>query len=150
MEPPFPGEKLQLIDADGLAQFVDQHRGKVVLIDFWATWCPPCLQLFPHTVELHKRWADRGLVVAAVSLDDPSDDSTVRRFLAAKGADFTNFISRFGTSGQSAEEFNITGGGIPFLHIYDRHGKLLKTLGGDKPVDPQKIDQTIEEALNSG
>jgi thiol-disulfide isomerase/thioredoxin len=145
-----PGKKLQPIDADGLAQFVDQHPGKVVLIDFWATWCPPCVQLFPHTVELHKRWADRGLTVAAVSLDDPSDESTVRRFLAEKGANFPNFISRFGASSQSVEAFDITGSAIPFLRIYDRHGKLYKTLGGDKPVDPQEIDQAVEEAVNSG
>ncbi|MGA2797062.1 MAG: TlpA disulfide reductase family protein [Thermoguttaceae bacterium] len=142
------GEKMQPIDAVGLAKFVDQHPGKVVLIDFWATWCPPCVQLFPHTVELHKRWADRGLVVAAVSLDDPSDESVVRRFLAEKGADFPNFISRFGASAQSAEAFDITGSSIPYLRIYDRHGKLYKTLGGDKPVDPKEIDQILEEVLS--
>ena len=144
------GEKLQPIDADGLAQFVDQHPGKVVLIDFWATWCRPCVQMFPHTVELHRRWANRGLVVAAVSLDDPSDESIVRRFIAEKGADFPNFISRFGASAQSAEAFDITGSSIPFLRIYDRQGKLYKTLGGDKPVDPKEIDQAVEEAVNSG
>ena len=98
---------MQPIDAAGLAQFVDQHPSKVVLIDFWATWCLPCVQLFPHTVELHKHWADRGLVVAAISLDDPSDESTVRRFIAKNGADFPNFISRFGPSSQSAEAFDI-------------------------------------------
>jgi thiol-disulfide isomerase/thioredoxin len=143
------GEKLQLIDAEGLSQFVDLHPGKVVLIDFWATWCPPCVKMFPHTVELHKRWADRGLTVAAVSLDDPSDESIVRRFLIEKGADFPNFISRFGPSSQSVEAFDITGSAIPFLRIYDRQGKLIKTLGGDKPVDPQDIDQAVEEAINS-
>jgi thiol-disulfide isomerase/thioredoxin len=147
METSLPGEKIQSIDAAGLARFVDQHPGKVVLVDFWATWCPPCVQLFPHTVELSKRWADRGLVVAAVSLDDPSDEHAVRRFLAEKGADFQNFIGPFGPSGQSAEEFNITGGGIPFLRIYDRQGNPLKTFGGTKPVNPQEIDQALEEAL---
>jgi thiol-disulfide isomerase/thioredoxin len=144
------GEKMQPIDAAGLAQFIDQHPGKVVLIDFWATWCPPCVRLFPHTVELHKRWADRGLVVAAVSLDDPLDESVARRFLAKNGADFPNFISRFGASSQSAEDFDITGSSIPFLRIYDRQGKLIKTFGGDKPVDPIEIDQVVEEAINSG
>jgi thiol-disulfide isomerase/thioredoxin len=144
------GEKLRPIDAEGLAQFVNQHPGKAVLVDFWATWCPPCVQMFPHTVELHKRWADRGLTVAAVSLDDLSDESVVRRFLANKGADFPNFISRFGPSVQSADAFDITGGGIPFLRIYDRQGKLYKTLGGDKPVDPKEIDQAVEEAINNG
>jgi thiol-disulfide isomerase/thioredoxin len=143
-----PEKIIPQIDADGLTQFVDQHRGKVVLVDFWATWCVPCMQLFPHTVELHHRWSQRGLVVAGVNLDDPSDESVVRRILAEKGADFPNFISRFGASGQSAEAFDIKGGAIPFLRIYDRQGKLFKTLGGDNPVNPQAIDQAVEEALN--
>ena len=143
-------EKMQSIDAAGLAQFVGEHPGKVVLVDFWATWCPPCVQLFPHTVELHKRWADRGLAVVGVNLDDPSDESYVRRFLAQKGADFPNFISRFGASAESAKAFDIRGDGIPFIRIYDRQGKIFKTLGGDKPVDPEQIDQAVEDALNSG
>jgi thiol-disulfide isomerase/thioredoxin len=144
-----PGEKLPLTDAAGLAQFVDAHRGRVVLVDFWATWCPPCVQMFPHTVELDKKWGDRGLTVVGVSLDDPTDESYVRKFLGQKEAKFSNFISRFGASAESVQAFDITGSGIPFIRIYDRQGKPLKTLGGDKPVDPDEIDRTVEEALTS-
>jgi len=122
----------------------------VILVDFWATWCPPCLKLFPHTVELHQRLADRGLVVVSISLDDPSDDSAVQRFLIEKGADFPSFISRFGASATSAEVFNIEGGGIPYLRLYNRQGEPLRSFGGDKPFDPLEIDQAVEEALNSG
>jgi thiol-disulfide isomerase/thioredoxin len=135
------------IDAAELKQFVDQQQGKIVLIDFWATWCPPCVRLFPHTVELHKKWSADGLAVAAVSLDNPDEASLVMRFLEAKGADFPNFISRYGPGGQSSEEFNIVGGGIPFLQIYNRQGKLIKTLGGDRPIDPLEIDQAVQDAL---
>jgi thiol-disulfide isomerase/thioredoxin len=143
-------ENILRIDSAGLTEFVSQHRGSVVLIDFWATWCTPCVKLFPHNVELYERLADRGLMVAGVSLDDPDDHSAVNQFLTVKGAKFPNFISPYGASPQSIEEFKITGGGLPFLHIYDRQGKLIKTLGGDKPVDPQEIDLAVEEALNSG
>jgi thiol-disulfide isomerase/thioredoxin len=142
-------ENILRIDSAGLAEFVSQHRGRVVLIDFWATWCTSCVKLFPHNVELYERLADRGLMVAGVSLDDPEDHLAVIHFLAEKGAKFPNFISPYGPSGRSAEEFNITGGGIPFLHIYDRQGKLIKTLGGDRPVEPQEIDLAVEQALNS-
>jgi thiol-disulfide isomerase/thioredoxin len=143
------GPKILPIDAAGLTQFIDRQRGKIVLVDFWATWCTPCVQLFPHTVEIHKRWANRGLLVAAVSLDDPSDEPIVRRFLGEKGADFANFISLFGASSQSAEDFDIQGGAIPYLRIYDRQGKPLKTFGGDRPVNPKEIDRAVEEALRS-
>ena len=106
------------------------------------------MELFPHTVEIHQRWADQGLAVLGISLDDPSDESTVRRFLTEKKADFSNFISRYGPSAQSAGVFNIEGGGIPYIRLYDRQGNPLRSFGGDKPVYPQEIDQAVQEALN--
>ena len=145
-----PGEKLPSTDAAGLAQFVDEHRGRVVLVDFWATWCSPCVQLLPHTAELDKQWGDRGLTGVGVSLDAPADEAYVRRLLAQKGANVPNFISRFGASAQSAEDFDIKGSAIPFIRIYDRQGKPFRTLGGDKPVDPEEIDKAVEEAISSG
>lgn len=147
-ELPLSGGKIPLIDADGLSKLLQQHRGEVILIDFWATWCPPCMQLFPHTVEIHKRWADQGLAVVGISMDDPADEITVRQFLAEKEADFSNYISRFGASAKSAGDFNIEGGGIPYLRLYDRQGNPLKSFGGDKPVYPQEIDQAVQEALD--
>ena len=54
-------------------------RGKVVLVDFWATWCLPCMAQLPHTVELADRFRDRGLTVATVSLDEPENIEQVRR-----------------------------------------------------------------------
>ncbi len=145
---PLPGEEIPLIDAQGLTEFIQQHQGKVILIDFWATWCRPCVELFPHTVELHERWAQRGLVVVGISLDDPADGITVWQFLEEKKATFPNFISRFGPSAKSASDFEIQGGGIPYLRLYDRQGKPLKSFGGNMPVYLQEIDQAVEDALD--
>ena len=60
-------------------------RGKVVLVDFWATWCPSCVEQFPHTVELHRKYAERGLAVVSVSLDEPEAEPQVREFLGRQG-----------------------------------------------------------------
>ena len=139
---------VQAADAAELARVLDKHRGKVVLVDFWATWCPPCLELFPHTVQLHRRLADRGLVVISVSLDNPDEQPAVLKTLGAKGAAFENFISRNDSGGRFYDAFAITGGSLPHLKLYDRHGKLHQTFASDKQtIDPRQIDRAVEELL---
>jgi thiol-disulfide isomerase/thioredoxin len=134
------------IDSQQLDRLVESHRGRVVLVDFWATWCPPCVALFPHTVELSRRYADRGLSVLTVSLDDPGDEAAVGRFLAEHEATTTeNFLARNGASSQTVAEFEIEGGSIPCLKVYDRHGELRATISGNYP---DEIDRAVEEWLN--
>ena len=77
---------LSKIEGPGLAKIVAGHEGQVVLLDFWATWCGPCLELFPHTVELQRRFGGRGLTVITISLDDPDNEPAVRKFLAQSKA----------------------------------------------------------------
>src|SRR5688572_18937744 len=62
-EPPI---SLQAADADEYQRTLEKHRGKVVLVDFWATWCAPCVKQFPHTVGLERKYKDRGLAVISV------------------------------------------------------------------------------------
>jgi thiol-disulfide isomerase/thioredoxin len=136
---------LQPIDRPTLDRVLKEHRGRVVLVDFWATWCPPCVELFPHSVDLARRYADRGLTVLSISLDDGSKEAAVRRFLAAQGATLVeNFLAASGASPQTVAEFGIEGGSIPFLKVYDREGRLRATIAG---AYPEKIDRAVEELL---
>ena len=61
----------QIVDVEGLKQVVARHRGKVVYLDFWATWCAPCVEALPELANIQKRYGERGLQVVAVSFDDP-------------------------------------------------------------------------------
>ena len=150
--PPGPGPQIdvQIADEHAVRQAVEQQRGKVVLVDFWATWCIPCKELFPHTVQLHRRLADRGLAVIAVSLDDPDDLSAVRQFLARQEAEFPNFISRYGAGTDSVKAFDIGGNGLPHFKLYDRQGRLYRTFSGDEAADPRQLDRAVEELLAKG
>ncbi len=142
--------QLDVTDETALAKVLQRHRGKVVLVDFWATWCLPCLELFPHTVQLHERFADRGLTVISVSLDDPDDDrAAALEFLTSQGATFENFISTYGVGPQAFEAFEIDNGALPHFKLYDRDGKLHKVFAsGEEPIDPQQIDRAVEELLD--
>lgn len=143
-----PPVTVRVADGPEVEQAIGKHRGQVVLVDFWATWCPPCKELFPHTVALHKRRAGQGLVVMSVSLDDPSMESAVREFLQAHGATFENFISRHGASPESTQAFGIENDTLPFFKLYDRNGKLQTTLGGGTRVEAEDVDRAVEELLS--
>jgi thiol-disulfide isomerase/thioredoxin len=143
---------VRTIDPAGYKELLRQHRGRVVLVDFWATWCQPCQELFPHGVELSRRLAGRGLSVVSLSLDDPDNQQAVERFLQRQDvatAGMENFISRDGFNPQAAEDYQITGGAIPHLKLYDRQGKLRQTFpDGDGHLDPRQIERAVEELLD--
>ena len=80
-----------------------------MLVEFWATWCVPCVKLFPHTVELHRRLAARGLVVISVSMDETEKQEAVLHFFAPRGH-LENFISRYGVGSEGFDAFDIADG----------------------------------------
>jgi thiol-disulfide isomerase/thioredoxin len=127
-------------------------RDKVILVDFWATWCLPCLEQLPHSMKLAKRDGENGLAVVTVSLDDPESVATIGAVLERVGAGgLTNLVSQFGGSPQSAEAFEIDGGAIPHYKLYDRSGKLRQTFALDptaaRQFTPADIDAAVEELL---
>ena len=145
-----PGDAVtvRVVDETEFAQAVRQYRGKVVLVDYWATWCLSCLELFPHTVDLSKRLADRGLVVISLSMDDPDDAPSVLDRLRSSGATFDNFISRYGGSDKSAEAFGLEDLVLPKYRLYDRTGALHRTLESSTgPIRAEDVDRVVEELL---
>ncbi len=140
---------LTTIDSRGLAEAVQRHRGKVVLVEFWATWCVPCVELFPHTVALQRRLADRGLAVIAVSMDDAEQRGAVLHFLRGRRAAFDNFISSYGVGSEGFDAFAISDGALPHLKLYDRDGRVHATFAsGGRALAPEKIESAVEELLN--
>jgi thiol-disulfide isomerase/thioredoxin len=127
-----------------------KHRGKVVLIDFWATWCPPCVEQFPHTVELHQKYAERGLAVVSVSLDEPDAEPQVREFLRRHGASFDNLLSAYGSGVKAMEAFGLSGA-VPCYRVYDRSGELRHEFVVDprapRQFGPTDIDAAVVELL---
>ena len=146
-EPP-PEAAVPAIDAPGLARLLERQHGKVVLVEFWATWCEPCLKLFPHAVELHRRHRQDGLAVITVSLDDPDNELAVRRFLGRNEAYMENFLGRYGVGPDAFAAFDIADGALPHLKLYGRDGRLLKSFaGGGGPIDPKEVQRAVEAAL---
>jgi thiol-disulfide isomerase/thioredoxin len=134
------------VDSAAYDAVIAKNSGKVILVDFWATWCPPCVEQLPHSLELGRQFADRGFAVVTVSCDEKLEAARVAEFLTTKQADIaTNLISEFGSSTATMEEFKIENGAVPSYKLYDRKGELRQTFG---MTTPGEIDQAIEQLLS--
>jgi thiol-disulfide isomerase/thioredoxin len=102
--------------ADGLD--LAQYRGKVVLLDFWASWCEPCRQSFPWLNEMQTKYADRGLVVVGVNVDRVQADA--QRFLRDVPA---NFRIVYDPAGTLAARYDVPG--MPVSYVVDRNGAIV-------------------------
>src|SRR5262245_38283815 len=95
------GVTVQAVNFDGYRKVVASHHGQVVVVDLWATWCIPCVQNFPHLVELHKKYFGRGVACVSLCLDNLGTEETavetmlpaVRQFLSEQQASFDNLIA---------------------------------------------------------
>jgi len=106
-----------LKDLDGKEWTLSKLRGKVVLVNFWATWCPPCRKEMPDLDALHSKFKERGLVVLAISEDE--DTGKVRPFISEHKYQFPVFLD---PDGKVRKLFRVEG--IPRSFIYDRKGRL--------------------------
>jgi len=141
-----------VVDRAGYQAAIDRHRGRIVLVDYWATWCDPCRRQFPHTVALWHKHRDRGLDCISLSFDDPNEPEGLRevgKFLTENEATFENLVSKLGSGEAAAEEFDFDGG-LPYYVIYDREGKIAKRISPSDPTATfrsEMIDQAVEELL---
>ena len=141
--------RVQAIDRRGLDALITKHIGKVVLVDYWATWCAPCRKKFPHTVALANELQTAGLVVVGVSLDDDDAHDDVVKFLADQKATFPNLRSKAGASDEAFTEFDIPNGSLPCLRLFGRDGQVLKTFAIDPDADKQFTDDDVANAVKA-
>jgi thiol-disulfide isomerase/thioredoxin len=135
-----------IIDVSGYQQLIAKQRGKVVLVDFWATWCEPCRELYPIINDLAKQYAPQGLVVIGVSLDDDGEITLVRRFLARHQPVFVNYRKRPGKEEEFINGVNRKwSGAIPADFLYDREGYPMITMIGEH--SREEIEKAIRAVL---
>jgi thiol-disulfide isomerase/thioredoxin len=138
---------VSVVDRPGLDKLVAEHKGNVVLVDYWATWCPACRKKFPQTVALANRYKTDGLSVISVAMDDEDAHADVVKFLSEQRANFTNVRCQQGSEG--FEAFEIPGETLPCMRIFGRSGELLKTFAIDPDADKQFTHEEVAEAVRA-
>jgi thiol-disulfide isomerase/thioredoxin len=115
-------------------------RGRVVYLDFWASWCGPCRQSFPWMQTMKSTYEDQGLTVLAVNLDTnrAEADKFLNRF-------HPTFDVRFDPKGELAEFYKVQG--IPSSVLIDRHGVTRFAHVGFRPVDGPVYEAQVRELL---
>jgi len=139
-----PAPEVSLKTVDGKEVKLSAMKGSVVVMDFWATWCPPCRKSLPHIQEIstNKALADKGLVVWAVNAREKSD--VVQGYLNANKFTFTVPMD----TGASMKEYQVSG--IPTTIVVGRDGNVFKAFvgfGGDASI--KALDEAIEAALKA-
>jgi thiol-disulfide isomerase/thioredoxin len=134
-----PAPAWTLKDLDGREVRSDQFKGKVVVIDFWATWCGPCLEEIPGYIALQKKYGPAGLVVVGVSLDRRGP-AHVKQFAQARGMDYT-LVMGDETVVEAFGNFQA----IPTTFLISRDGRMLNQKTGAVPAE--EYEKLVQQAL---
>ena len=125
---------------DNGALRLDSLRGKVVYLDYWASWCVPCRYSFPWMSEMQSRYSGKGLVIVAVNLD--RDLAEARRFLAQYPPGFT---VAYDPEGRTAKALALKG--MPTSFLIDRRGEIVAMHIGFREADRGRLEAQIRALL---
>lgn len=131
---------LDLPDLHGAAWRLDQQRGKAVLVNFWATWCEPCIEEMPSLDKLGKRLGAAKLEVVGVNLGE--SESRIREFVGKTGVDFTILRDR---DGQARKRWKVNG--VPATFLIDARGKIRYSHVGVLDFSDPALEAQIQRML---
>ena len=138
--------QLTPIDKNGYARLIAGHHGKIVLVDFWATWCEPCREELPKLVALTRQLDARKFAFVTISADEPEKEATVSAFLDREHAPTPRYIKRTDDDQSFIDAVDKHwSGALPALFLYDRSGALIASFIGDS--DPADIEAAVRKAL---
>jgi thiol-disulfide isomerase/thioredoxin len=134
-----PNCALTTIDAKQIED-MRQYRGKVVYVDFWASWCGPCAQSFPFLNEINREFSPKGLQVLGINVDENLKDA--QTFLTKHPASFSTAAD---ASGKCPQDFAVKA--MPSTYLIDRNGVIRYTHLGFRPSETKQLRAMVEQLL---
>jgi thiol-disulfide isomerase/thioredoxin len=139
---PASAPDLTLRTIEGQEVTLSGLRGKVVLLDFWATWCGPCKESIPHLVQLYRSYQDKGFELIGMSMDKMGEVEMVRRFVKSMDLPYPIIM----TPDEVTRSYKITG--IPTTILIDKEGKVREKIVGFNRAIGQQITARVAELIS--
>jgi len=135
------------VDAVGLRQELERMRGHPVFVNFWASWCEPCIEEFPALVQAAREWRPRGIAFVSISADEPGDLRPVEQTLQRFGAPFDSVLVASGDVDALIRQVDADWmGALPASFLYDASGaKIRRELG---PITAERLRAWFRDVLN--
>lgn len=139
--PPEFRPEFALSDLDGKPRNIREWDGKVLLINFWATWCPPCQREIPAFIELQEKYAERGLQIVGVAIDEPE---AVRDFAAEMGINYP-ILAAEQEAIDVAKQYGNRFGALPYSAVVNRQGRIVSIQQGE--LTQEAVEKIIAPLL---
>jgi thiol-disulfide isomerase/thioredoxin len=128
--------KLAPVDQASYPKVIAAHKGKVVLANFWATWCVPCRKEMPQLVQLSHKLAARGFDLVMISADEAEQETAAAKLLQDNRAEGANYLLKTADNDKfyPVVDAKWSSGELPALFLYDRSGKRVRSFFGETSV----------------
>ena len=135
------------LDETAFRQMVAAHRGKVLLVDFWATWCSPCREEMPKLIALSGAQKHKGFDLVTISCDEPEQELAAAQFVDRQGAPAPHYVRH----AKSDDDFinaidSKWSGALPALFLFNREGKQVQEFIGE--TDEKVLETAINKVLS--
>lgn len=136
-----PLYKAALIKVDGSAASAETYRNKIIVLNFWATWCPPCREEMPELSALHSQYQHQNLTVLGIAIDEPA---AVAEYLQQSPVTYPVLLTE-NESFELASQLGNNQAVLPYTIIIDENGNVIETFMGK--INKEKLEKPLQKLL---